>query len=92
MASQSRRQKRQMLKTLGLLGKNGNRTPLQKSQGKHVMDLLNNIGSGVSKVNEKEAEVMEAQIINKESMESSIDGNVNTEDNGTKQKRKKKTC
>lgn len=79
MASQSRRQKRQMLKTLCLLGKNGNRTPLQKSQAKQVMDLLSNIGSSATEIKNEEAEVIGTELIG-----SNIDLNVNTEDNGTK--------
>jgi hypothetical protein len=75
MASQSRRQKRQMLKTLGLLGK---RTASQKAQASQIMDLLSKIGTGIGKIKAKEAEETEA-------VESEvIDENINEESDGTK--------
>jgi hypothetical protein len=79
MASQSRRQKRQMLKTLGLLGK---RTPSQKAQVNQIMDLLSKIGTGIDKIKSKEAEGAE---IVEEAIESEvIDENINEEADGTK--------
>ena len=80
MASQSRRQKRQMLKTLGLLGK---RTASQKAQASQIMDLLSKIGTGIGKIKDKEAE--ETEIVETEAVESEvIDENINDEADGTK--------
>lgn len=84
MASQSRRQKRQMLKTLGLLGNNGNRSALQKSQAKQIMNLLSNIGSGINKTNPQENEIVEAEVIDEKTPKSSLEENVNNEEDGTK--------
>lgn len=72
MASQSRRQKRQMLKTLGLLG---NKTSSQKTQAKQIMNLLSNMGSGINNTKVEEAEIVEAEVINE---------NINDEADGTK--------
>ena len=75
MASQSRRQKRQMLKTLGLLGK---RTASQKAQASQIMDLLSKIGTGIGKIKAKESgetEIVETEV---------IDENINSEEDGTK--------
>jgi hypothetical protein len=72
MASQSRRQKRQMLKTLGLLG---NKTASQKTQAKQIMNLLSNMGSGINNTKVEEAEIVEAEVINE---------NINDEADGTK--------
>lgn len=81
MASQSRRQKRQMLKTLGLLG---NKSSLQKTQAKQIMNLLSNIGSGITKSNLEEVEAVEAEVIEEKTSEASLEENVNNEEDGTK--------
>ena len=77
MASQSRRQKRQMLKTLGLLG---NKTASQKEQASQIMDLLSNIGRGINNTKVKEAEITETEIVEAEV----INENINDEPYGTK--------
>lgn len=77
MASQSRRQKRQMLKTLGLLGK---RTASQKAQASQIMDLLSKIGTGIGKIKAEETEIVETEAVESEV----IDENINDEADGTK--------
>lgn len=77
MASQSRRQKRQMLKTLGLLGK---RTASQKAQASQIMDLLSKIGTGIGKIKAEETEIAETEAVKSEV----IDENINDEADGTK--------
>ena len=78
MASQSRRQKRQMLKTLGLLGK---KTASQKAQVNQIMDLLSKIGTGIGNTKAKESEAVETI----ETIEAEvIDENLNDKSDGTK--------